>query len=468
MSRVYTVSPQCLHCYLFTPSGNALWPCFAFSDTIPAGCQQLRQGSEPVTTETNNYPPLYFAMVGIPSLAVTSTTGLYLMRLISGLVSSIFIALAIMTVFAWSRSRLLFLGVLLSVTPMVLFMASVVNPSGLEISTGFCLWCSGLVLVLENSANPPIGLVAVMTASAAGLMLIRPVSALWVAMTLVILILLAGPRVIVALLRLKSIRTSTLVVVFSGVLAFAWAFHFAAVGSAPSGPQLAPGTTDAQIVAKLFGETGGWLQQMVGVFGWLDTYAPLYTYIVWAIAVGLVILVALALSRLRRSAPLMLLIALVIVVPVMFGYGEARNVGIDFWESRYILPLAVGIPLVATMLIDKAKVIARRHFRLTVLVGCAIGSANFLAFAEALRRNTVGVSGPINYLNGVWSPPFGAPALTLLYLVVTGLFVWYLGYLSTIVTGRRRSTGQGQRMDTAASSSSKVVSEARSSAIALG
>jgi len=465
--RVYTVTPNCHHCYLFTPSGDAMWPCFAFWDTIPASCQQLRQGAGPVTTETNNYPPLYYAIVGVPSVAVTSTTGLYLMRLVSGLVSSIFIALAIMTVFAWSKSRLLFLGVLLAVTPMTLFMASVVNPSGLEISTGFCLWCSGLVLTLENAGAPPTGLVAVMTASAAALLLIRPVSALWVALTLGILILLAGPRIIIGLLRQKIIRRAALVVVLAGVLAFGWALHFAAVGSAPSGAQLAPGTSDAQVVATLFGETGGWLKQMVGVFGWLDTSAPLYTYVVWGIAVGLVLLVALAVSRLRQSAALVLLIALVIVVPVLFGYGEARNVGIDFWESRYILPLAVGVPLVATALVDRSRVATKVHSRLTVLVCCAIGSANFLAFAEALRRNTVGVAGPIDYLKGSWSPPFGAPAVTLLYLVATGLFVWYLGHLSMVAGGHNGSTGRGSLGDTDRSPPLEVRGEAQPSA-ALG
>jgi len=462
--RVYTVTPNCHHCYLFTPSGDAMWPCFAFWDTIPASCQQLRQGAGPVTTETNNYPPLYYAIVGVPSVAVTSTTGLYLMRLVSGLVSSIFIALAIMTVFAWSKSRLLFLGVLLAVTPMTLFMASVVNPSGLEISTGFCLWCSGLVLTLENADAPPAGLVAVMTASAAALLLIRPVSALWVALTLGILILLAGPRVIIGLLRQKIIRRGALFVVVAGLLAFGWAFHFAAVGSAPAGQQLLPGTTNVQIIVKLFGETGGWLKQMVGIFGWLDTSAPLYTYVVWGIAVGLVLLVALAVSRLRQSAALVLLIALVIVVPVMFGYGEARNVGIDFWESRYILPLAVGIPLVATVLVDRSGVVGRLHARLTVLVCCAIGSANFLAFAEALRRNTVGVSGPIDYLNGSWSPPFGSPAVTLFYVVTTVLFVWFLGRLSVIAGRNQGPIGRGSLVDTDRSSPSEVRGEAHPSA----
>jgi len=462
--RVYTVTPNCRHCYLFTPSGDAMWPCFAFWDNIPASCQQLRQGAGPVTTETNDYPPLYYAIVGVPSLVVTSTTGLYLIRLLSGLVSSIFIALAIMTVFAWSKSRLLFLGVLLAVTPMTLFMASVVNPSGLEISTGFCLWCSGLVLTLENADAPPAGLVAVMTASAAALLLIRPVSALWVALTLGILILLAGPRVIIGLLRQKIIRRGALFVVVAGLLAFGWAFHFAAVGSAPAGQQLLPGTTNVQIIVKLFGETGGWLKQMVGIFGWLDTSAPLYTYVVWGIAVGLVLLVALAVSRLRQSAALVLLIALVIVVPVMFGYGEARNVGIDFWESRYILPLAVGIPLVATVLVDRSGVVGRLHARLTVLVCCAIGSANFLAFAEALRRNTVGVSGPIDYLNGSWSPPFGSPAVTLFYLVTTVLFVWFLGRLSVIAGRNQGPIGRGSLVDTDRSSPSEVRGEAHPSA----
>jgi hypothetical protein len=339
---------------------------------------------------------------------------------------------------------------------MTLFMASVVNPSGLEISTGFCLWCSGLVLTLENAGDPPAGLVAVVAASAAALMLIRPVSTLWVALTLGILILLGGPRAIIGLLRRKRIRRGALVVVAAGVAAFGWALHFAAVGTAPAGPQLAPGTSDAQVIAKLFGETGGWLQQMVGVFGWLDTYAPPYTYVVWGIAVGLVLVVALAVSRLRQSATLMLLIALVIVVPVLFGYGEARNVGIDFWESRYILPFAVGLPLVATVLVDRSRMAARLHSRLTVLLCSAIGSANVLAFAEALRRNTVGVAGPINYLNGAWSPPFGTLVVTLLYLVSTVLFVWFLGHLSLVVVPKHDSTGHGLPVDHDRSSSFEV------------
>jgi len=454
--RVYTVSPQCQHCYLFTPSGNAMWPCFAFWNTIPAACQQLREGVSPVTTETNNYPPIYYAIVGLPTLAVTSITGLYLMRLVSGLVSSIFIALAVMTVFAWSRSRLLYMGILLGATPMTLFMASVVNPSGLEISTGLCLWCSGLILTLENVDDPPAGLIAVVAVSAGALMLIRPVSPLWVVMIIVILALLAGPRAIVALLRRRSIRTAGLVVAIAGCLALGWALHFAAVGSAPAGPQVAPGTTNTEILITLMRETGRWLQQMVGVFGWLDTNAPLYTYLVWAIATGLLLLLAVAVSRLRQSAALVLLIALVLIVPVMFGYGEARNVGIDFWESRYILPLAVGVPLVATILVGGSRVGATVRPRLIALSCCAIGSASVVAFAQALRRNTVGVSGPIDFLNGLWNPPLGTLTVTLVYLVATVLFVWYLGHLTTISTGRGRWTGQGQLKDAALAPAAQI------------
>jgi hypothetical protein len=42
---------------------------------------------------------------------------------------------------------------------MVLFLAGVVNPSGLEISSAIAVWMTGVVLVTEHLAGPPKGLV---------------------------------------------------------------------------------------------------------------------------------------------------------------------------------------------------------------------------------------------------------------------------------------------------------------------
>ena len=52
-----------------------------------------------------------------------------------------------------------------------------------------------------------------------------------------------------------------------------------------------PGETKAHLVASIFGDTAGG-QQMVGVFGWLDTPSPFATYLAWFAAIGLVLLLA--------------------------------------------------------------------------------------------------------------------------------------------------------------------------------
>jgi len=358
----------------------------------------------------------------------------------SALLSSIFLALAVMSVVAWSRSRLLFLGILLGATPTVLFLASVVNPSGLEISAALCLWCSGLVLALENLDHPPLGLVAVMTASAAVLILDRPLSPLWVALTLMILTLLAGPRATLRLLRRRHIQVAGIAIAIAAAVAIGWLILYPPT-ELRVGQEIAAGTTNGQIFLTYLGQTGGWFQQIVGVFGWLNVYSPLLTYLVWYIGVAFLVLLAMIASHRRQLAILALLIVLVILVPVLLGYEEARSLGLDFVQARYIMPFTIGTPLVAAALVDRSEVIAYVQARLTIVFCSALAIASFMAFAENLRRYTVGVTGPIDYLHGSWSPPLGASVISIIYLIVTVIFTGFFGYLA-IVGGRRSDFGK--------------------------
>ena len=173
--------------------------CFRFRISVPASCARpLTTDSRAVesTTSAGRYPPLYYAIVGIPSLVSESTGGIYAMRLVSAALSALFVALAFMSICAWSRRTFMLVGVLLAVTPMTLFMGGVVNPNGPEICAALCMWTAGLVLVLERAEAPPRGLVIVLTASAVVLMLSRGISPLWVVLILVVLAILAGRRAI--------------------------------------------------------------------------------------------------------------------------------------------------------------------------------------------------------------------------------------------------------------------------------
>jgi len=410
-------------------AGSAYAACFAFKDTVPASCTtRLTQSKEAVRTTTyvGRYPPLYYAIVGLPALVTASSNGIYAMRLVSALLNAVFLALAALSIAAWSRSRLLLVGLLVAATPMTYFLGGVVNPSGLEITSATCLWCAGLVLALERSDRPPPGLVAVATVAAIALLLTRALSPLWVVCILLLLALLAGWHGVRALARARCVRWAVVPLVPAGAFAVGWIVVAHALDLLPVGPK-AKGSGPS-VVASILGDTGGWIQQMIGVFGWLDTLSPLLTYLFWYAVIGLFVLLALSCARRRHAGALVLLLLLVVFVPVIISYGQAHRLGV-IWQGRYIMPMAVGVPLMAVALVERSGALHAVRTRVATVVCGALACAAFAAFAEALRRYVVGVKGPVDYLRGAWHPPFGATTLTVAALVaiaLMGLFVRYL------------------------------------------
>jgi hypothetical protein len=409
--------------------GTTYGGCFTFKDTVPASCaKHLTQSKKEVraVTYVGRYPPLYYAIVGLPSLFTASSDGLYAMRLTSALLNAVFLALGAFSIAAWSRSRFLLVGLLVAATPMTFFLGSVVNPSGLEITSAICLWCAGLVLALERADKPPPGLVAVVTVSAIVLLLSRALSPLWVVCILLLLALLAGWRGLGALARARCVRWAVVPVVPAAAFAVGWIVVAHALDLLPVGVKAKGAGTP--LAANILGDTATWVQQMVGIFGWLDTLSPLLTYLFWYAAVGLFILLALACARRRHVAALVLLIVVVVIAPVTISYGQAHRLGI-IWQARYIMPMAVGVPLMAVALVERSAALRQVGTRVATVVCTLLGIAAFAAFAEALRRYVTGVKGPIDYLQGAWQPPFGATTLTVAAFVLIALLAFFIRYL---------------------------------------
>jgi hypothetical protein len=410
-------------------AGTAYGGCFTFKDTVSASCaKDLTQSKREVRaiTYVGRYPPLYYAIVGLPSLFTASANGLYAMRLTSALLNAVFLALAAFSIAAWSRSRFLLVGLLVAATPMTFFLGSVVNPSGLEITSAICLWCAGLVLVLERTDKPPPGLVAVVTVSAITLLLSRALSPLWVVCILLLLALLAGWRGLRALARAHSVRWSLLPLIPAGAFAVGWIVVAHALDLLPVGVR-AKGT-GTPLAASILGNTATWVQQMVGIFGWLDTLSPLLTYLFWYAAIGLFVLLALACARRRHAGALVLLIVVVVFAPVIISYGQAHRLGV-IWQARYIMPMAVGVPLMSVALVERSAALHQVRTRVATMVCGLLAIASFAAFAEALRRYVTGVRGPIDYLQGAWQPPFGATTLTIAAFVVIALLALFVRQL---------------------------------------
>ena len=79
--------------------------------------------------------PFITRLVGLPTLALVSVKGIYAGRLVSGALAAAMLALAVTSLRRCRGTPLLAGGVALAVTPMVLYLAAVVSPSGLEIAS---------------------------------------------------------------------------------------------------------------------------------------------------------------------------------------------------------------------------------------------------------------------------------------------------------------------------------------------
>ena len=407
----------------FFPSHNA--PCFAFQYDTPASCARGPSSSSAVVTaETyaGRYPPLYYAIVGIPSLAWQSPAGFYLMRLMSAALCSAFLALAIMTVATWSRRRLMLVGILLAATPQAFFLGGVVNPSGLEISAAICLWCAGLTLALEHRADPPVGLVAVVALSAGVWAMSRALSPLLLALSLCALVLLAGVQPVIRLARRRrDVQLAGGFILLCVVLTTVWVVTQHSFDLTP-GTSVDQHLSHASVLAAAFGRTGDWVQQMIAVFGWVDTPAPLFVYLMWYAGIGFVVVLAWVASRRRDALVLGGLLVAVIVVPALLSYSQAERLGL-VGQGRYTLPLAAGLPLIAMALIDGQASLSRLRGRIATLLCAGIGLGGVVAFVAALRRYTVGLAGPLNYLSARWNPPGGALVVSLWCVVAVVLLI---------------------------------------------
>ena len=410
---------------------------------IPASC--ARSLNKPLTaaaklggyTEFNQtyqarYPPEYYAVVGLPSLFNGSTIDLYLMRLVSAALSPIFLALACSAALIYSRNRLIIVGLALGATPMVFFLASVVNSSGLECSSAIAFWTAGVILFTERLATPPRGLIAIAAFSAGVFESARALSPFWLALSAVALLACVNWAALTSGARSHSLWLGTGFVVVVGVLAVWWILAEHATdlyfASNPGIPASVPMST---ILKTAFEHNAFYLPDMVGVFGWFDTYAPVLTYVIWYGLVCVAIIGA-ALRSIRRGAVLILMFGAVLALPVVIEASHAHTYGYT-WSGRDALPFAVGLPILAAATLgapgkrSQIAAVARRVTPYSILV---LAVAQFLAFYESVRRYAVGTTGPVfGFLTHPdWQPAIsniGALVLEITALVaLSALYLW--------------------------------------------
>lgn len=392
--------------------------CFAFRGDRTADCAPTDfQGGDElvrVPTPAGSYPPLYYALVGWPTLVWEDANVLYAMRAVSAVAN-----VALLVAGTWALSlvvgrRLAMAGALVAATPMVAYLAGSVNPNGLEISAAFATW--GFALAARDRLGRGVGVgvpvAAGLAASGAVLASIRWLGPLFLAGILVVAAL-AGP-----LRDLRGAWRDRALLAAGGAVLAAVAVAGLVILTTPNtellpGPPVPEGGVLTKLAA-LLGQTQYYVRNMIGWFGWLDAPTPTWTYWTWVALVGLLVgAVALVGSRpaLRSTA---LAVVGTLFLPVVAQWPSLDEIGMP-WQGRYTLPVGVGVVLLAVVGVAEAGRAGRVDLRrLVPLLAVPAAVGHLVAFYWALRRYATGGHGPIEIVgDAVWNPPGGV----LLWLV---------------------------------------------------
>ena len=383
--------------------------CFAFHPKLSAACApSLADASSTekvVESGVGSYNPLYYVLVGWPTLFLSGELAIYAMRFVSAVLSAGCLTLAFWATRRITRSPYALGGLLVAVTPMVYFLGGVVNPNGLEIA-GVAAFVPLLWLVFSSRGAPRTAIVA-MAAIAAVVANLRATSPLYLLVAAIAVATAVGwPRAV------ESIRRKDVLVVVIPALAIAmlgavWTLLVGMhAGFIPSLGLDRPGPLGAFLYT--IGNSVTYGRELVGVFGWLDTVLPEWIYVAWAVFAGLVIFITISLTRGRRLLAVIVVLAALALLPAFIQAPSAADYGY-IWQGRYSLPLFVTAFIVMGLGLAHALdgLSIRPARRVLAVLTVSVTFVQAVSFFIALRRYVVGVDdGYVGMISAPeWMPP---------------------------------------------------------------
>lgn len=391
--------------------------CYAFEPDTSAECMLQVPGdaSELVsaTTTAGLYNPAYYLLVGWPSLVAQDSGGIYGMRVISGIIVSLLLALAFALITTWPRSTIPMIGLIVAVTPMFLFLNGSVNPNSVEIAATLTAFVGVLTVVRKPDARHLSSQAVVIFAAAALAANMRGLSLLWLVVALLTPLLLLDLNRIRSLLAKRPVQVTMTGIALAAVAAAGWLFATSSLDAAfddVGSDAKAPGAGTSPFLGFIWTlfSTFHYAQGVVGVFGWLDTPAPQFVFFTWSLLAGGLLMLAFVLLRGRQFLVTATLTTAVILLPPLLQGIYITSGGV-IWQGRYILPLFACLMVAAASgLSDRIALSNTVKTRLLVIVLGLWAVGQFQSFATALRRYAVGLDhGWLSLLQPQWQPPGG-------------------------------------------------------------
>ena len=332
--------------------------CEELAYIVPETCAGQGPGAEPgtvrATTSAANYEPVYYWVVGTAGEPFTGAHSLYAMRAMAALLCSIVLALAAWCLTTWVRGSWAFVGLLVGLTPTLIYSTTLAAPNGLEMAAGVLLWTALLGLGGHDGIEAGLvhrerWLLAAVTLSVVLLAGLRTLGPLWVVLILACVTAMRGPRTLLAVALRHRVQVA--VVCVSAVAASAsvllWNRGNVAIPPGKYSGEIEPNV--GQIFRWL-----NWVLGSIGAFPFRDQPAPLEVYVL-----VLLVLLTLLVAAVRHGAgvglrAVALATALFFLVPSMLVAISLQERG-GMWQGRYSLPFTAGIVMLAGLVLDRVR-----------------------------------------------------------------------------------------------------------------
>jgi len=401
-------------------------------DLAPPGCEEA--------TYTGDYQPLpYLLPALLEGTAHTADTAMWLSRLGSALPCLALLALALWL--AAGAGAWAVIGLVLSLSPMVLFVGSLLNPNGLEIAAS-AAFLSALLSTVAGPRPVPRGHWFAIAGTGAVTVLAWQLGPLFAAVDLVIAAAMLArdePRA-----WLRSHRLAIVATLGSLLVALALYLLYG-LSSGASHATIGFGPQVGASLGSGFKQLAPVLRDAVGTFGQLTVPLPRVMRWAWWLAV-----VGLCLYALRRgsTASRARIVAVAVLAPVVIAlfYAAAyRHTGFGM-QGRYVLPLLMAIPTLAGFELARARPLPPASQEVPIaLVVAAAGAFQLAAWWLNARFSALRPHALWFISGALWKPPLGwLPWLALAILGAALLGMAALFMLTASLDDRRAVLGRGQ------------------------
>ncbi|MDJ0351176.1 DUF2142 domain-containing protein [Pseudarthrobacter sp. PH31-O2] len=376
-------------------------------------------------TSAGMYNPMYYWIVGLPSLIFSGAPALFAMRIVSAVLSSAFLAAGFTALTRLRAPKWPVAAAAVAVTPMVLFLAAGINPNSLEITATMAAFC-GLLVCLENSRNLAVVKPAILTVGISAVVLAntRNVSLVWLLAAVTVAVTFFGFRRVGMLFHNRTVLVTSGAMAVGVGLGLWWIvlmiFAPGSTAAAPDGiTNLVEGVKPHQAFLTMLDRVFDFVPQYIGVMGWLDTPVPQAVVQYWSMLLMLALLIPLTSRQSRRALGFWVALLALAILPAIIQAGLITTVGY-IWQGRYNLPLFMILVIAAGMSVRNRSFESTPELRNVGRVIIAAGAvAHVYSFIYLLRRYVVGLHDTGNWqvmiTHPEWQPPLSWIGLSALY-----------------------------------------------------